>query len=67
MHCVPVSKTVMRRGHRTFTFSFTVSLPVSVCVCYCVRGYANKINSPKIRVYYGSGWVGPGFIRNFFF
>ena len=29
------------------------------------RGFAKK-KIPKIRVYYGSGWVGPGLTRNFF-
>ena len=30
-----------------------------------LRGFAKK-KIQKIRVYYGSGWVGPGVTRNFF-
>ena len=30
-----------------------------------LRGFA-KEKIQKIRVYYGSGWVGPGFTRNLF-
>ena len=30
-----------------------------------LRGFAKRFFSPKIREYYGSGWVGPGLTRNF--
>ena len=32
-----------------------------------LRGFAKKEKIQKIRDYYGSGWVGPGLTRNFFF
>ena len=31
-----------------------------------LRGFEKKRKIPKIRDYYGSGWVGPGLTRNFF-
>ena len=32
----------------------------------CFRGFAKRKKLQKIRDYYGSGWVGPGLTRNFF-
>ena len=29
------------------------------------KGFCKEFFSPKIRDYYGSGWVGPGVTRNF--
>ena len=29
------------------------------------KALCNEKQIPKIRVYYGSGWVGPGLTRNF--
>ena len=31
-----------------------------------IRGFSKNCVSPKIRNYYGSGWVGPGLTRNLF-
>ena len=30
------------------------------------KGISKEFFSPKIRDFYGSGWVGPGLTRNFF-
>ena len=32
-----------------------------------IKGLCKEKKIPKIRVYYGSGWVGPGLTRNFLF
>ena len=34
--------------------------------CKQTKGLGKEFFFPKIRDYYGSGWVGPGLTRNFF-
>ena len=35
-------------------------------ICLPTKGLCKEFFYPKIRVYYGSGWVSPGLSRNFF-
>ena len=58
---IPASNTVR------FTHSHhRICLTQIYFYTYTVKGFAKK-TIPKIRVYYGSGWVGPGLTRIFFF